>query len=250
MPSVEGSRRVPDPGRRLHEEGLAVLTAFMCTVALATASAPASRAREDDTTVGEACPQLSRWHLEHRSGLVGCGGDPGRGDGPPQPAAAKHRGGADQRADERRLVPPMPQNETSVAYSSRDPWRAVAAANDYVTASVVVMRTADGGQTWKRRASLRWYGATDETCSGGDPTVAYSARDRAFLPEPAVLLPDDGTTPRSRSSSPSTTARPGRPGRSAAVVANNHGGTRRSSTTRSTSPSTTIPIARTTVASM
>ena len=42
--------------------------------------------------------------------------------------------------------PPMPQNETAVAYNVIDPDVAVAAANDYVSGGVVVMRTSDGGR--------------------------------------------------------------------------------------------------------
>src|SRR6266511_1577853 len=37
--------------------------------------------------------------------------------------------------------PGVPQNEESVAYSTDDPFTAVAAANDYVSGGVVVMRT-------------------------------------------------------------------------------------------------------------
>ena len=51
--------------------------------------------------------------------------------------------------------PPMPQNETAVDYSRADPLVAVAAANDYVSGGVVVMRTADGGKSWKSTGSRR-----------------------------------------------------------------------------------------------
>ncbi|MBA2561177.1 MAG: hypothetical protein H0V07_15075, partial [Propionibacteriales bacterium] len=44
--------------------------------------------------------------------------------------------------------PPLPQNETAVAYKIGSPLVAVAAANDYVSGGVVVMRTADGGRHW------------------------------------------------------------------------------------------------------
>jgi hypothetical protein len=43
--------------------------------------------------------------------------------------------------------PPLPQNETSVAYNVFDPRIAVAASNDYVSGGVAVMRTSDGGLT-------------------------------------------------------------------------------------------------------
>ncbi len=42
--------------------------------------------------------------------------------------------------------PPLPQNETSVAYNTRNPLIAVAASNDYVSGGVAIMRTANGGQ--------------------------------------------------------------------------------------------------------
>jgi hypothetical protein len=45
--------------------------------------------------------------------------------------------------------PPMPQNETAVAINASNERIAVAAANDYVSGGVVVMRTTDGGHTWR-----------------------------------------------------------------------------------------------------
>jgi hypothetical protein len=76
--------------------------------------------------------------------------------------------------------PPLPQNETSVAYNVFDPKIAVAASNDYVSAGVAVMRTADGGKTWKTTRITSVFAGTTDTCSGGDPAVAYSRRDHAF----------------------------------------------------------------------
>ncbi len=76
--------------------------------------------------------------------------------------------------------PPLPQNETSVAYSLHNPMVAVAAANDYVAGGVVVMRTADGGQTWTSTRVLPEFRGSGDYCSGGDPAVAYSLRDSAF----------------------------------------------------------------------
>jgi hypothetical protein len=46
-------------------------------------------------------------------------------------------------------LPPLPQNETSVAYSLNNPMIAVAGANDYVSGGTVVMRTTDGGRHWQ-----------------------------------------------------------------------------------------------------
>jgi len=76
--------------------------------------------------------------------------------------------------------PPMPQNETAVAYNVTHPEIAVAAANDYVSGGVVVMRTSDGGQTWLSTRISPQFRGTADFCSGGDPGVAYSRRDAAF----------------------------------------------------------------------
>jgi hypothetical protein len=76
--------------------------------------------------------------------------------------------------------PPLPQNETSVAYNVFDPRIAVAASNDYVSAGVAVMRTSNGGRTWETTRITSVFAGTTDTCSGGDPSVAYSRRDHAF----------------------------------------------------------------------
>jgi hypothetical protein len=76
--------------------------------------------------------------------------------------------------------PPMPQNETAVAYSLMNPRVAVAAANDYVSGGVVVMRTSDGGGHWASTRVTPQFRGTGDFCTGGDPGVAYSRRDRAF----------------------------------------------------------------------
>ncbi len=76
--------------------------------------------------------------------------------------------------------PPLPQNEESVAYSTDNPMIAVAAANDYVTGGVVVMRTADGGRHWASTWVVPEFFPTRDICTGGDPALAYSSRDHAF----------------------------------------------------------------------
>jgi hypothetical protein len=76
--------------------------------------------------------------------------------------------------------PPLPQNETSVAYNVWDSSIAVAAANDYVSGGVVIMRTSDGGRSWRSTRLTPQFDGTRDFCSGGDPAVAYSRRDRAF----------------------------------------------------------------------
>ena len=76
--------------------------------------------------------------------------------------------------------PPLPQNETAAAVSLANPKIAVAAANDYVSGGNIVMRTADGGRTWKSTRVVPFFRGTGDVCSGGDPSVAYSRRDHVF----------------------------------------------------------------------
>src|ERR687887_2482794 len=76
--------------------------------------------------------------------------------------------------------PPLPQNETAVAYNVTDPKIAVAAANDYVSGGVVVMRTSDSGRNWASTRIIPQFRGTGDFCTGGDPGVAYSRRDHAF----------------------------------------------------------------------
>jgi hypothetical protein len=42
------------------------------------------------------------------------------------------------------------------------------------------MRTRDGGRTWDTTRITSVFAGTTDTCSGGDPAVAYSRRDHAF----------------------------------------------------------------------
>ena len=76
--------------------------------------------------------------------------------------------------------PPMPQNETAVAYNVDEPAIAVAAANDYVSGGVTVMRTSDSGRSWQTTRVNPLFRGTGDYCTGGDPGVAYSRRDGAF----------------------------------------------------------------------
>ena len=76
--------------------------------------------------------------------------------------------------------PPLPQNETAVAYNTRNSLIAVAASNDYVSGGVAIMRTANGGQSWLTTRVTPQFQGTRDFCTGGDPAVAYSHRDRAF----------------------------------------------------------------------
>ena len=76
--------------------------------------------------------------------------------------------------------PAMPQNETAVAYNVTNQKIAVAAANDYVSGGVVVMRTSDSGRNWASTRIIPQFRGTGDFCTGGDPGVAYSRRDNAF----------------------------------------------------------------------
>jgi hypothetical protein len=76
--------------------------------------------------------------------------------------------------------PELPQNEESVAYSTDNPMVAVAAANDYVSEGMLVMRTKDGGRHWESTRIIPVFAPTRDVCTGSDPAVAYSSRDHAF----------------------------------------------------------------------
>lgn len=76
--------------------------------------------------------------------------------------------------------PPLPQNETAVDYSLVNPMVAVAASNDYVSGGLAIMRSANGGRTWGNTRLTPEFRGTGDLCQGGDPSVAYSRRDRAF----------------------------------------------------------------------
>jgi BNR repeat-like domain len=76
--------------------------------------------------------------------------------------------------------PPMPQNETTVAYNVDNPLIAVAGANDYVTGGTLIMHTTDGGSHWQSVSVVPVFRPTSEICNGGDPAIAYSRRDSAF----------------------------------------------------------------------
>ena len=73
-----------------------------------------------------------------------------------------------------------PQNETAVAFDVFHPLRAVAASNDYQSGGLWIGHTADGGGTWKSLFRGPRISTTHGHCSGSDPSVVYSRRDRAF----------------------------------------------------------------------
>ncbi|HEY3259205.1 MAG TPA: sialidase family protein, partial [Pseudonocardiaceae bacterium] len=75
--------------------------------------------------------------------------------------------------------PPLPQNETAVAFNPGDPMNAVAAANDYCGDGYWIGATFDGGHTWTSTFKDPKTSSGDR-CFGSDPTVVYSVRDSAF----------------------------------------------------------------------
>jgi hypothetical protein len=95
-------------------------------------------------------------------------------------AAGQKKGGLHNVQMNDNTNPPVPQNETAVAASLANPLVAVAGANDYVFGGVTVMRTADGGNTWNTVRVVPQFRGTGDFCTGGDPWVAYSRRDKAF----------------------------------------------------------------------
>ncbi|HEX8135532.1 MAG TPA: hypothetical protein VF880_19140 [Actinomycetes bacterium] len=162
-----------------------VLLALAAAAAMVLAAAPSSAAPKRSST--------PRWvlHTQRFSGGISAGV---RTMASPAAAAAQARhlrasGAASTQAAAQTLHnvqmnddsnPPMPQNETAVAYNTRNPLIAVAASNDYVSGGVAIMRTADGGKTWRTTRVTPQFLGTRDFCTGGDPAVAYSHRDRAF----------------------------------------------------------------------
>jgi hypothetical protein len=163
-----------------------VLLALAATAAMVLAAAPSVAAPQRSST--------PRWvlHTQRFSGGISNGV---RAMASPAAAAAQARhlrasgAGSTQAAAAPALHnvqmnddsnPPLPQNETAVAYNTRNPLIAVAASNDYVSGGVAIMRTADGGKTWRTTRVTPQFLGTRDFCTGGDPAVAYSHRDRAF----------------------------------------------------------------------
>jgi hypothetical protein len=88
--------------------------------------------------------------------------------------------------------PPLPQNETAVAYDSTNPTVAVAASNDYVEGGLWIGHTSNGGQTWSSWFQAPQVRDSRDTCNGSDPSVVYSARDAAFYVSTLCFFIDRG----------------------------------------------------------
>jgi hypothetical protein len=102
-----------------------------------------------------------------------------------QPSTGLQRTAATLLADPQNVQantdcdPPLPQNETSVAFNVSNPMNAVAAANDFCGDGDWIGFTTDGGQTWGTTFKDPKT-SNDERCFGGDPSVIFSRRDAAF----------------------------------------------------------------------
>src|SRR5437773_799741 len=77
-------------------------------------------------------------------------------------------------------VPPLPQDEPSIAENLVHPMNAVAAANDYTGDGFWIGSTTDGGQTWASQWKDPKFSFDGGRCFASDPSVAYSLRDHAF----------------------------------------------------------------------
>lgn len=138
-----------------------------------------------------------RWvlHVERYSGGISSGvrasleaasaapAAPTRGAAPASNAPSTVTSGNVQMDE--NSYPPLPQNETAVALNPQNENIAVAASNDYVDGGITVMRTSDGGHTWATTRVVPVYNQPGDplsgnSCQGGDPSVAYSARDHVF----------------------------------------------------------------------
>jgi BNR/Asp-box repeat len=103
----------------------------------------------------------------------------------PRPAVGPSEVSSGNIQMDQNSYPPMPQNETAVAFNTSNEQVAVAASNDYVSGGITVMRTSDGGHSWQTTRVVPVYSHAGDpisgnTCQGGDPSVAYSARAQVF----------------------------------------------------------------------
>jgi hypothetical protein len=167
---------------RRHGRGLALLAAAVTLATTATLSVPSA---------GATGTQTPRWvtHVQRYSGGISNGVraylDPGVIQAQQRhraTALARFGGGSSLQNLQMNTDtnPPMPQNEESVAYNVFNPLIAVAGSNDYITGGTQIMRTTDGGRHWQTVLVVPVFRPTSDSCSGGDPSIAYSRRDRAF----------------------------------------------------------------------
>lgn len=166
--------------------GLISVTAVLGVLVVIIVGQAAGIGGSTPTTPSAATPRWVTHVARYPGGLSGTVRAVYAARGQNGPASAAPRAGRAPNVSDNNVqmnddsYPPMPQNETAVAYNVRDPEVAVAAANDYVSGGVVVMRTSDGGRHWSSTRISPQFRGTGDFCTGGDPGVAYSRRDRAF----------------------------------------------------------------------
>ncbi len=169
----------------------------------ASTAGPSRTARPSSTSGSVATP---RWllHVQRYSGGIS-NGVRAYVTQAVQQARAQYAGQISNRAPSVNLPltnvqmnsdsnPPMPQDETSVAYDTTNPSVAVAAANDYVDGGLWIGHTSDGGQTWTSYFQSPEVPRTINKCTGSDPSVIYSARDQAFYVATLCFMWTDPTS--------------------------------------------------------
>ena len=165
--------------------GLIPATAVLGVLVVIIVGQAAGIGGSTPTTPSAATPRWVTHAARYPGGLSGTVRAVYAARGQNRPASAARAGRAPNVSDNNVQMnddsyPPMPQNETAVAYNVTNPKIAVAAANDYVSGGVVVMRTSDSGRNWSSTRISPQFRGTGDFCSGGDPGVAYSQRDHAF----------------------------------------------------------------------
>ena len=165
--------------------GLIPATAILGVLVVIIVGQAAGIGGSTPTTPSAATPRWVTHAARYPGGLSGTVRAVYAARGQNRPASAARAGRAPNVSDNNVQMnddsyPPMPQNETAVAYNVTNPKIAVAAANDYVSGGVVVMRTSDSGRNWSSTRISPQFRGTGDFCSGGDPGVAYSRRDNAF----------------------------------------------------------------------
>jgi hypothetical protein len=166
--------------------GLIPATAVLGVLVVIIVGQAAGIGGSTPTTPSAATPRWVTHVARYPGGLSGTVRAVYAARGQNGPASAAARAGTAPNVPDNNVQmnddsnPPMPQNETAVAYNVTNPKIAVAAANDYVSGGVVVMRTSDSGRHWSSTRVSPQFRGTGDFCTGGDPGVAYSRRDNAF----------------------------------------------------------------------
>jgi hypothetical protein len=131
-------------------------------------------------------PKPPRWvqHVQKYPGGISNGVratlDQGTGASQSQPNGDSKVGLNNVKMNDDPRTPNLPQNETQVVMSLKNPMTAVSASNDYYSGGMWIGRTTDGGLTWSNYRVLPTTSKGVACGAGGDPALAYSRRDQAF----------------------------------------------------------------------